>query len=122
MKSSIGLMPAVLTSLFLLTNGAEAGVCEKAGSVLAGVGATVAGTSTAVGMAGTAAVPHAAGGFILSSVGVGGTGYIAGTLGGIGATFLAAVSSPVLIAGAVGVTIGAGGTAAYCFLTEDPQP
>ena len=94
------------------------GLCEKAGGAIATAGAVVSGIPAAAAAAGVAAVPHAAGGAILTSVGVGGTGYIAGTLGGVGATALAVASSPVVIAGAAVAVVGGAGAGAYCYMTD----
>lgn len=94
----------------------KVGLCEKAGGAIATVGAVVSGIPAAAAAAGVAAVPHAAGGAILTSVGAGGTGYIAGTLGGVGATALAAASSPVVIAGAAVAVVGGAGAGAYCYI------
>jgi hypothetical protein len=116
---------SVLALLSLINNAhassikdADAGFCQKVGAVIAGVGATVAGASSAASAVGFAAVPHAAGGFIISSVGAGGTGYVAGTLGTAMAGALGLVSSPVVIALGAGVMIGAGGTATACWLVD----
>ena len=94
----------------------KVGLCEKAGGAIATAGAVVSGIPAAAAAAGVAAVPHAAGGAILTSVGTGGTGYIAGTLGGVGATALAAASSPVVIAGAAVAVVGGAGAGAYCYM------
>ena len=96
----------------------KVGLCEKAGGAIATAGAVVGGMPAAVAAAGVAAVPHVSGAAILSSVGVGGTGYIAGTLGGIGATALAAAGSPVVIAGAAVAVVGGAGVGAYCYMTN----
>lgn len=96
----------------------KVGLCEKAGGAIATAGAAVSGIPAAAAAAGVAAVPHAAGGAILTSVGAGGTGYIAGTLGNIGATALAAASSPVVIAGAAVAVVGGAGAGAYCYMTN----
>jgi hypothetical protein len=57
---------------------------------------------------GFAAVTHSSGAPILTSVGVGGTGYIAGTIGGVVATSLAAPTLPIVLGiGATAIVIGA---------------
>lgn len=66
--------------------------------VVAGVsGAGIAAASTVVKSLGISALLHSSNAAIFSSVGAGGTGYIAGTIGGMAATSLAIVSSPVVI-------------------------
>lgn len=87
--------------------------CERAGVAAMSVGTAVAGASTLVGTAGVAAVAHSSGAAILTSVGVGGTGYLAGTLGGVGATTLGVASAPAVIAGAA--TVGVAGVGAYAW-------
>lgn len=51
---------------------------------------------------------------ILTSVGAGGTGYLAGTLGGVGATFLGIASAAVVIAGVATAGIAGAGAYAWC--------
>lgn len=91
-------------------------VCEKAAAGAAAVGSLAASGSAIAGAAGLAALPHSSGAAILSSVGAGGTGYLAGTLGGVGATALGILSAPAVIIGGTVVAAGAGGTYAYCKL------
>lgn len=95
-----------------------AGVCEWTGASVAALGSSVAGASTVASAIGVAAVPHVSGSAILTSVGVGGTGYVAGTLGSIGAVALSIVSAPAVIITAASVTVVAGGTATYCYFTD----
>lgn len=91
-------------------------LCEKVSAGAATVGATVASASTLAGTAGVAAVAHSSGAAILTSVGAGGTRYLAGTLGGAGATALGLISAPVVIAGAATVAVAGAGGWAYCHL------
>ncbi|GIX14110.1 MAG: hypothetical protein KatS3mg118_2069 [Paracoccaceae bacterium] len=98
---------------------ASAGVCdyvdETISSTIDAVSDLVANASDFAKKAGFAAVAHSSGRKILTSVGRGGTGYIAGTLGSIGAWLLSGVSSPYVIAGATVTALGAGGVAGYCY-------
>ena len=78
---------------------------------------------------GIAAVEHSSGGFILSSVGVGGTGYIASTLGTVSANALGfastasagvasaaagAVTAPAVLGVGAGALAVGGGAYVYC--------
>lgn len=92
------------------------GVCEKLGGVAVAAGTAAAAAKAAASAAGVAAVAHSSGTMLLTSVGVGGTGYIAGTLGGIGATALAALSSPVVIVVGAATAVAGGGAATYCLI------
>ena len=92
------------------------GWCKKAGAASAGIGATVSTAGAAANAVGVAAVAHSSGAAILTSVGVGGTGYVAGTVGGAAATALAFVSSPAVIVGAAAVTVVGAGVYGYCRL------
>ena len=105
-------------TIFILGSPAQSGVCEWVAGGVAAAGTAVASASTIAGVAGVAAVPYVTGTAILTSVGVGGTGYIAGTLGTIFATSLLVASSPAVIAGAIGVSVVGGGTATYCYFVE----
>ena len=96
------------------------GFCEKTAAAVTAAGAAVAGAGTAASTAGIASVAHSSGAAILTSVGVGGTGYIAGTLGGAGATALGFVSSPVVVGAAALAAVGGGGTLAYCHFKKKP--
>ena len=109
---------AIIIAAALLGSPAQAGVCEWVGGSIGATGAVVASASTVAEAAGLAAVPHVSGAAIATSVGVGGTGFIAGTLGTIGATALSIVSAPAVIAGAAGVAVVGGGTAAYCYFSD----
>jgi len=109
---------AVIVAGVLTTSSAYAGVCEWAGAGVAAAGTMVASASTVVGSLGVAAVPHVSGAAIATSVGAGGTGFIAGTLGTIGAGALSIVSAPAVIVGAAGVAVVGGGTATYCYFAE----
>ncbi len=93
---------------------ANSPVCQTAAAGVGVVGTAMAGASGAAGAAGISALTHSSGAAILSSVGVGGTGYIAGTLGGAAATGLAFVSTPAVIAVGAAVAVGAVGTVVYC--------
>lgn len=57
------------------------GATGKVGATMAVLGTAIAGASTVAETAGVAAVVHSSGAAILTSVGAGGTGYIAGTAG-----------------------------------------
>lgn len=85
------------------------------GAILAGAAGTATGASTVAGAAGVSAVVHSSGAAILT----GSSGYVAGSLGGLGATALsgsaavaAAVTAPVTLTIA-GVSAAAIGGAAY---------
>ena len=79
MKSKV----LVATTLLLLgtVTSAYSGVCESANSAVAGTTAAAAALwatpPAVVATTGTAALEHSSGSYILSSVGIGGTGYIA---------------------------------------------
>jgi hypothetical protein len=111
-------MPVVTALVMTLSSPSYAGVCEWFGGGTAATSAVIASTSTAAQAGGVMAVMHSSGGVILTSVGTGGTGYIAGTLGTAAATGLAVVSSPAVIVGAIGTAVVGGGTAAYCYLSS----
>ena len=111
-------LTAIMIATSVVGSAAQAGVCEWVGGGIAAAGTAVASASTAAGIAGVAAVPHVSGGAIVTSVGVGGTGFIAGTLGTIGATALSIVSAPAVIVGAAGAAVVGGGTAAYCYFSD----
>lgn len=97
---------------------AQAGFCRKVVNAKAGataaISAGIASAKLIASSAGIAAVHHASGGMILSSVGAGGTGYLAGTLGTVGAAALGFVSTPAVIVASAMVAGGAGVTVGYC--------
>lgn len=111
-------LSTVIIAGSLLISPAYAGVCEWAGSGVATAGTMIAGASKVAGSLGVAAVPHVSGAAIATSVGVGGTGFIAGTLGTISAGALAIVSAPAVIAGAAGLAVIGGGAATYCYFSK----
>jgi hypothetical protein len=80
-----------------------------------GAGATT-GASVASGAAGVTAVAHSSGAMILT----GSSGYIAGTLGSIGAGAVAVLTSPVTITGALVSVVAVGGAVYVC--KEDSLP
>ncbi len=92
----------------------SATACKKVAVGTAAVSTAVASVGSIASAAGVSAVAHSSGAAILTSVGVGGTGYVAGTLGGLAASALAVVSSPAVIAGAAVAAVGAGGGYLYC--------
>lgn len=98
------------------------GVCKhltkSKTALVAGAATTAATAGAAANAAGFAAVAHSSGAVILTSVGAGGTGYIAGTLGSMGAVALGIASAPAVIIGGTIVAVGAGGTYAYCNLRK----
>ena len=113
-----GFFCAFIITGVLSTSSASAGVCEWAGAGVAAAGTIVASASTVVGSLGVAAVSHVSGAAIATSVGAGGTGFITGTLGTIGAGALSIVSAPAVIIGAAGAAVVGGGTATYCYYSE----
>ena len=108
-KTLTGIL-AVLTSA--IPSQVNAGVCETGAKIAAFGGGLVASASSVASMAGYAAVAHSSGAVILSSVGVGGTGYIGM---GMAATGLAVVSSPIVIGGAAVFATGAAAVAGVCY-------
>ena len=93
-------------------------ICRRASAAAAALGTAAASAGTLASSAGVAAVTHSSGATILTSVGVGGTGYLAGTLGGAGATALGFLSAPVVMAGAATVGVGGLGVYAYCWVKK----
>jgi hypothetical protein len=112
------LLSAACLVVCLSAGAARAGVCEWVAGGAAASGTAVATASTVAKTVGVAAVPHAAGGAILTSVGAGGTGFLAGTLGSLAAGALAVVSAPAVIVGAAAVAVAGAGTAGYCYLKD----
>ena len=93
------------------------GICEIANSGVSKITATLTVSGAAAGaglkVAGVSAVAHSSGATILTAS----SGYIAGTLGVVGAIG-SAVTAPVTLA-VGGITIvGAGGVALYCVYTD----
>lgn len=125
-KSTVAL--ALVASLAIMATPAAAApraaktVCQKvpvnAAQWTALMGAAGASGSTLANSAGLAALSHSSGGVILSSIGIGGTGYLAGTLGGIVATVLSVLSLPAVIGAGSLLAIGAGGTVFFCSLEK----
>lgn len=77
-----------------------------------GLGAAgIACASTVAQSLGVAGLLHSSGAAILSSVGVGGSGYIAGTIGGAAATGFLVASAPLVIGTAAAVALGGIGVA-----------
>lgn len=113
-----GKFSAVILAGMIFTSPVNAGVCEWAAAGVVAAGTMVASASTVAGTLGLAAGPHVSGAAIASSVGVGGTGFLAGTLGTISTSALAIVSAPAVIATAVGVAVVGGGTATYCYFSD----
>lgn len=84
---------------------------KDAALALAGLGAgATTGASLASGAAGVSAVTHSSGAVILS----GSSGYIAGTLGTIGASLLSLLTAPVTVAAASVTLVGVGGSVYFC--------
>jgi len=98
------------------------GVCKHLAksqtALVAAAGTATAAVGVAANAAPVAAVAHSSGAVILTSVGAGGTGYMAGTLGSIGAAALGVASAPAVLIGGTIVAVGAGGTYAYCNLKK----
>lgn len=119
-KSTIAL--ALVASLAIMATPAAAKsigyrVCKKVSDVKAGsasaVGTLVAAPGAIANGAGIAALTHSSGAAILSSVGVGGTGYLAGTLGTV-ATVFGVLSSPLVFGTGAVVALGATSVGTYC--------
>lgn len=98
---------------WVVASTATAGICNKLSLTAVGAGATASASSAASAL-GLSAVAHSSGMAILTGSG----GYIAGTLGTIGAGTLAVVSSPVVIVGGAAVAATTGGMALYCYLKK----
>lgn len=98
---------------WMVAGTATAGICNKLSLTAAGAGATASASSAASAL-GISAVAHSSGVAILTGSG----GYIAGTLGTIGAGALAVASSPVVIIGGATVAATTGGMALYCYLKK----
>jgi hypothetical protein len=80
-------------------------------ATLGGTLATASASATAVaGAAGVTAVTHSSGAVILTGTG----GYIAGTLGTVGASTLAVLTSPVVISAGVITVVGVGSSVYLC--------
>jgi len=83
---------------------------KDAAIAITGLAAGAVGGGTAAGTAGITAVAHSSGAVILTGTG----GYIAGTLGSIGATSLAVVTAPATIAATVVSVVTVGGAVYLC--------
>ena len=108
--------------LITLHAATHAGVCEYADTTYAKVSTGVAGTGVAAGVglkiAGVTAVAHSSGAAIAATTA---SGYLAGTLGAIGAVAGFVTAPVVLVVGGAAVA-AAGGTIAYCRYTKDEKP
>jgi len=111
---------------------ASANTAARAGVAAVSTGGLMAVAGPAASYFGIAAVEHSSGGFILSSVGVGGTGYIASTLGTVSANALGfastasagvasvasaaagAVTAPAVMGVGAGALAVGGGAYVYC--------
>jgi lambda repressor-like predicted transcriptional regulator len=99
--------------LFATSSNANADVCNTLD--LTAVGArTLASASIIASSLGITVVTHSSGALIAT----GSAGYIAGTLGTVSTTALAAVSSPIVIIGSSAVAVAAGGAAFYCYVKK----
>ena len=84
---------------------------KDAAIAITGMGAgAVGGASTVASAAGVTAVTHSSGAVILTGT----SGYIAGTLGSIGAGTLSVLTAPVTITTAVVSVVAVGGAVYYC--------
>ncbi len=84
---------------------------KDAAIAITGIGAgAVGGASTAASVAGVSAVAHSSGAVILTGT----SGYIAGTLGSIGAGAISILTSPVTLATATVSVVAVGGAIYYC--------
>ena len=110
-KTIAGILAAVASAI---PSQVSAGVCETASKYAAIGSGLVASASSTASLAGYAAVTHSSGAWIISSVGVGGTGYIAGTYGVVGAG-LATVGLPVVIGSAAVLGTGAATIGGFCY-------
>src|SRR2546425_1149051 len=112
-KKHLSAIALILTSLSF-PNLVNAGVCELADTTLSKVGTGAAGVGVATGLglklAGVTALLHSSGAAIAATAS---SGYVAGTLGAIGAATSFITAPATLIIGGVGVA-AAGGTIAYC--------
>jgi hypothetical protein len=115
-KFGISAVVAAVTSLVLgATSAAAASTpCSKLSGALTAAGAGAASAKAIAAAAGFAVVEHSSQALILTSVGVGGTGYIGGTIGTATVATLGILSSPYVIATGAVLAVGAGGTYAYC--------
>jgi len=93
-------------------------ITEAKAALLTGAGVTTASASTVAASTGLASLTHSSGAVILSSVGAGGTGYIAGTLGGATAAVLGFFSAPAAVITGTVIAVGATGTYAWCKLAR----
>ena len=116
---------ALTAACLALAPQSKADVCGAANSTVAkvtgGAAAATAVTGGALSTLGLATVAHSSGAAIATGAG----GYVAGTLGSIGATALGVVTAPVtlIVAGVTATAIG--GTLAYCYYyapQQSPKP
>ncbi len=105
---------ALSLALFSLPSLANAGICEYADTTYAKVTTGVAGVGVAAGVglkaAGVTALAHSSGAAIAATAS---SGYLAGTLGAVGAVAGVITAPATLIIGGAAVA-AAGGTIAYC--------
>jgi hypothetical protein len=101
---------------------ALADVCDVANSTVAkvtgGAAAATAVTGSALTTLGIVTVAHSSG----AAIATGAAGYVAGTLGSIGATALGVVTAPATIVAATATAAAIGGTLAYCYYYAPPEP
>jgi hypothetical protein len=83
---------------------------EEGLALAAGFGGLVVGTNTGLAAGGVTIVTHSSGAMIATGT----SGYIAGTLGGIGTTIGGILSAPVVIGAAVVTVVVAGGAVYVC--------
>ncbi len=103
----------------LSVGGANAGVCEYANTTMSKVTTGVAGAGVATGIGlkvvGVTAVAHSSGAAIAATAS---SGYLAGTLGAVGAVTGVFTAPATLIIGGVAV-VAAGSTIGYCHFSGD---
>lgn len=109
----------VLVAGLVVVGGANAGVCEYANTTMSKVTTGVAGVGVATGIGlkvvGVTAVAHSSGAAIAATAS---SGYLAGTLGAVGAVTGVVTAPATLIIGGVAV-VAAGSTIAYCHFSGD---
>ena len=119
-RKSISLVSLALV-LIVLHTAANAGVCEYADTTYAKVSTGLAGVGVAAGIglkaAGVTALAHSSGAAIAATAS---TGYLAGTLGAVGAVTGVITAPATLIVGGVALAAG-GGTIAYCRYAKDEK-
>jgi len=113
---------------FLMCREPKKALCDRvndskdAALALAGFGAgtatAAAGAQAAISAAGVTAVSHSSGAVILT----GSAGYIAGTLGTLGATVLTILTAPATLAAATVTVVGVGGAVYVCSPADADAP